>query len=443
MILISMKRAALLATIAALASIVLVFFLLGPALFTENSDESSIADVTDNKKQNASSPVRVAAGGIARFENVTNLTNNPNDSVYGQVAAAGNNVYVVWQESTDAANGRNYDIFFKRSQDQGSTFENDSITNLSKNSGFSEHPQLVTSKNSVYVVWADNTSGNKEVLFAKSADNGGSFDKAKDLSDSSSDSYNQEIAAFENNVYVVWQEQDDEGNNTIVFRASKDGGNAFEGPVILADESNGNVDPRSFPKVAAYGNAVYVVWSVTGDTDRKPGLFYVKSSDRGDTFSPITRLNGSKDVGEAQVGTYQDDVYVIWGGQDTAAVDRLFYVKSSDGGKTFTGPAGVDSATLANPLNVELAVMQVYNGIQPYFYIASQVVLSSGNDEILLVSSSDGGHTFAEAINLSNNTGISECPSIAVSGNDIFVIWEDLTAGNHEIFLSKGSVTYS
>src|SRR5215204_1139514 len=34
------------------------------------------------------------------FDNVTNLTNNPRDSVYGQVdASSENNVYVVWQDS--------------------------------------------------------------------------------------------------------------------------------------------------------------------------------------------------------------------------------------------------------------------------------------------------------------------------------------------------------
>lgn len=434
-----MKRAALLVAIAAVAGFALVFFLFGLVTSDENSNGSSLAGNVIGKEQDANIPVQQVAAGIVRFEDAINLTNNPNDSVYGQVAAAGINVYVVWQESTEESNVRNYDIFFKKIQ--VSTFEDSDTTNLSKNSGFSEHPQLAVSENSVYVVWADNTSGNKEVLFVKSADNGGMFDKAKNLSDSGSDSYNQEIAAFESNVYVVWQEHD--GNNAIVFRASKDGGDTFENPVTIA-EGNGNVDPRSFPKVAAYGNAVYVVWSVTGDTDREPGLFYVKSSDGGGTFSPITRLNGNEDVGEAQVGAYQDDVYVIWGGLDTATVDRLFYVKSRDGGKTFTDPAGMDSTTLVNPLNVELAITQVYNKgidqIQPY--IVGQVALSSENDEILLVSSQDGGHTFAEAINLSNNTGISECPSIAVSGNDIFVIWEDLTAGNHEIFLSKGSMTH-
>src|SRR5688572_23199726 len=31
--------------------------------------------------------------------NITNLTNNNEDSIYGQIAAFENNVYIVWQES--------------------------------------------------------------------------------------------------------------------------------------------------------------------------------------------------------------------------------------------------------------------------------------------------------------------------------------------------------
>lgn len=41
-------------------------------------------------------------------------------------------------------------------------------------------------------------------------------------------------------------------------------------------------------------------------------------------------------------------------------------------------------------------------------------------------------------INLSNNTGISECPSIAISKNYMYIVWEDFTPGNHEILFTKG-----
>lgn len=41
-------------------------------------------------------------------------------------------------------------------------------------------------------------------------------------------------------------------------------------------------------------------------------------------------------------------------------------------------------------------------------------------------------------INLSNNTGISECPSIAISKNYIYIVWEYFTSVNHEILFTQG-----
>ena len=73
------------------------------------------------------------------FQNATNLTNNPMDSVYGQVAAWNNNVYMLWQDSMSPG-FTNYDIFIKSSNDNGINFG--SPVNLSDNPGFSEHPQI-------------------------------------------------------------------------------------------------------------------------------------------------------------------------------------------------------------------------------------------------------------------------------------------------------------
>ena len=115
--------------------------------------------VSESRDKN---PVPVA------FENATNLTNNPMDSVYGQVAAWNNNVYMLWEESMPSGY-RNYDIFIKSSTDNGTTFG--APINLSNNSGFSEHPQIAAYRNNVYAIWADDTSGNRDVLFTKSEDN--------------------------------------------------------------------------------------------------------------------------------------------------------------------------------------------------------------------------------------------------------------------------------
>src|SRR5918999_4645815 len=128
-----------------------------------------------------------------RFENVTNFTDNPNDSVYGQVAASENNVYVVWEESTTSdLSNNNYDIYIKKSADWGESFAGNSnsiatdttteILNLSNNPGFSEHPQIAAYDEKVHVAWIDNSLDNKEILFARSVDNGTTFSEAINLS---------------------------------------------------------------------------------------------------------------------------------------------------------------------------------------------------------------------------------------------------------------------
>ena len=45
--------------------------------------------------------------------------------------------------------------------------------------------------------------------------------------------------------------------------------------------------------------------------------------------------------------------------------------------------------------------------------------------------------TFSSAINLSNNAGSSVEPAIAVSGNRVFVVWDDNTQGDEEIFYRR------
>ena len=77
-------------------------------------------------------------------------------------------------------------------------------------------------------------------MFTKSEDNGTTFSKVINLSNNSQNSNNQEISAFDENVYVVWQDID--SNNfysneineaekkplsNIVFKASLDTGKTF------------------------------------------------------------------------------------------------------------------------------------------------------------------------------------------------------------------------
>ena len=69
------------------------------------------------------------------------------------------------------------------------------LTNLSNNTGFSFNPQITTFESDVYVVWRDNSSGNDDIYFSASADNGTSFNSIKNLSNNIGRSDNPQIAS--------------------------------------------------------------------------------------------------------------------------------------------------------------------------------------------------------------------------------------------------------
>ncbi len=435
------------------------------------ADASTIE--TDNDDSSAQDTAR-----RIEFSNVTNLTDNPNDSVYPQVAASENNVYVVWEDSTttDLSNN-NYDIYIKKSADWGESFAGNSnssatditteVLNLSNNPGFSEHPQIAAYDEKVHVAWIDNSLGNKEILLATSIDNGTTFSEAINLSNTiNTNSRNLELSAFENNVYAVWLDEDEQGNGIILFKASNDGGETFSNPITIARNVTTNND-FTFPKVAAYGDNVYIAWnmvdsrSTQGEGEIITDLLYVKSSDQGNTFSPPIKLNNNGEkVGEAQLAAYNNAVYVVWGSSPYDHItSNLFFIKSTDNGNTFSNAIEVKNDNFVSPSNVEIVAVVGNNNSEgygeqslssspssqqvqePQLYITGQVPLSDQNEEIFLASSSDNGDTFNQiTTNLSNNSEFSECSSIAASANNIYVIWQDRTPGNNEALFTKAKI---
>lgn len=369
----------------------------------------------------------------ARFEEAINLTNNTQDSVYGQVVASNETVYVVWQDSVAAPgsqggkySSRNYDIFMSKSEDSGKTFS--PPVNLSNNPGFSEHPQASASKHGVYVVWADDSSGNREVMFSRISASGPDLD-VMNLSNNVLDSFNQEIAIHEDYVYVVWLETGADGNR-VVLRASSDGGETFGEQVIISE----NAGSATLPKVAADGRSVHVAWSVTEDRG-SDGLYHSASDDAGSRFSVEKKIGELNEFGEPQVVARNNRVYVISGGYEDIEVDGLLLAKSFDGGATFTAELIDGNGSFVNPLNVEAAVGRD----DSLLYVAGQVFVS-GDEEIILMPLrvETNGTKVLGLADLSSNDRTSECPSIAVSGSGIFVVWEDLSPGNHEILYARG-----
>lgn len=94
------------------------------------------------------------------------------------------------------------------------------------------------------------------------------------------------IATSDENVYVVWGNNDTTENNTeVMFRASNDGGQSYSNKINLSNSSRSNSTDFD---IEATDNNVIVSWWETNATSAEPVVIF--SNDHGTTFGPILRL---------------------------------------------------------------------------------------------------------------------------------------------------------
>src|SRR5215213_9080535 len=102
-----------------------------------------------------------------------------------------------------------------------------------------EEAPIATSGDNAYITWWSNKTGNEEVMFRASTDNGATFGDKINLSNTTAaDSDDAEIAASGDNVYVSWWERN-ETSDTPVARVSNDNGATFGPMMMLA--TNGTI----------------------------------------------------------------------------------------------------------------------------------------------------------------------------------------------------------
>lgn len=217
----------------------------------------------------------------------------------------------------------------------------------------SPRASIAASESNVYVSWWDNrTTGNNEIFFARSTDNGQTFSEAVNLSNSPGGSADNQITAQDNNVYVAWWDNRT-GNWEVFSRSSTDGGETFSEAVML--QGIGNSTFRLAPPqpniisvdtvLAGSGNNEYVVW-----WDNKTGnweVLFAGSTDNGATFADPINISSSPDLRSigARIAAEGDYVYISWIEMNPETGQRdVFVSTSSDQGETFGEPIMLTTA---------------------------------------------------------------------------------------------------
>jgi len=264
--------------------------------------ESHVYSSWVEKSSNTTTNILLAKSddqGIS-FQTPLYITQTAGNTGIPNLSADGNQVYLIWEDDHKG----NFEIFLTKSDDNGTSF--DTPLDISNNAGQSGAPQIVVSQNNLYAVWMDNTSGNIDILFAKSIDGGKSFGKSTNISNLSSDSGYPQFSVSGSNVYVAWTQTMPSKNYDIFFAKSNDTGKTFTTPINLSHDSGGS----GWPQIASDGN-IHVAW--VDDSTGKFNILVSKSSNKGVSFEgPINISNTKSESYDANIAKLGKDVYVVW-----------------------------------------------------------------------------------------------------------------------------------
>jgi hypothetical protein len=285
---------------------------------------------------------------------------------------------------------------------------------------------VASSGSVVHVVWYDDRDGNLEIYYKRSTDTGVSWGTDLRLTNNTAYSYRPSVAVSGSFVHVVWYDyRDGIYNGEIYYKRSTDGGVSWGADTRLTN----NTAESKYPSIVVSGSFVHVVWydSRDGNTD----IYYKHSTDAGVSWGADTRLtNNSASSYFPSVAVSGSFVYVVWNDYRDGN-DEIYYKRSTDAGVSW----GTDTRLTYNTSGSEYPSVTVSGSIV-------HVVWSDyrdGNYEIYYKRSTDAGVSWGADTRLTNNTGVSLYPSVAVSGSVVHIVWRDYRNGNDEIYYKRSA----
>jgi hypothetical protein len=274
----------------------------------------------------------------------------------------------------------------------------------------------------VHAVWYDNRDGNYEIYYKRSDDGGVTWGADTRLTDDPNWSYAPSVAVAGSEVHVVWEDDRDQ-DTEVYYKCSTDNGTTW-GPDVLVTTAAGS---QGMPSVAAIAGYVHVTWSdftMMGNTE----IYYGRSTDSGTTWeTPCQISNAAGFSTNSSIAAHESNVHIAWHDSRFAWFNNeIYYRHSTDGGVTWGVETRLtEDTTFSNTPSIAVSGSNVYVVWED---------MRDGNFEMYYKHSSDGGVNWGSDTRLTNDAADSHCPSVASSGPNIHLVWQDNRDGNEEIY---------
>jgi hypothetical protein len=305
-----------------------------------------------------------------------------------------------------------------RSSD-GQTF----TANPEPSAGF--FPQLVVEPNgAIDVAWLDFLNSNLHEV--RSTDGGATFSKDLTIWTTPKDAVTLAAAAGpQGQIYIFWSAEN-VAQCDILVTSSLDGAKTFSAPLQLSAANSGcNANP--VPLVDAAGN-LNVAWAANGNA-----VFFRRSTDQGQTFSTASQpaQNMIQVNSQEFVVGPSGEIDLVFGAAAIGDNFDVFFTRSTDHGATFSMPMKLNLPTVQNFTGGgDPAVAVDSSGKISVAWDDDSNGMLSGDFDIYLKTSTDGGATFSAAVNLSQTKGQSEVfPQIAINPLGVrYLVWSQTSS---------------
>lgn len=389
--------------------------------------------------------VGVAVPGLARaqlpFGPTVNVSGTGGDSRQPHmVLDPAGTLHIAWADDTGSPG--NYRILYKRSFDRGQTFT-DAIQ-LSSGGGAALRPRLAVRGGAVYLVWHEDVSATKDIMFSRSLNGGASFESPINISNTPGQSMEGRIAVGPSGtIFVVWDEASP--FRRIALSRSFDGGSSFESPqTVFGVAMPGDCRPGQptgactpYPGIAIdpASGRVYLVWHDLVDGNAQ--VLVSRSLDGGSSFSAPLKISHGVFHSHCAAITVGPSGKILVAYENRKQIEPhahdAMFTQSVDGGASFSPPVnlsnGPDFAFSDYPWPVEAP-----NGM---IVVGWEDNRAGGELDAVLATSTDGGRTFSQSQNLLNNDTSPSTEVVTLFGPDgtLYVAWEDYQNGQAEVFL--------
>jgi len=354
-----------------------------------------------------------------------NVSNTPEVSWNPAIAInrLNGHLFIVWN---DASNGED-EIFFSKSTDNGVTWS--TPVDISFTEGASYSPDIaVDSSGNMHVVWYDNSSGNWEILYTRSDDEGSIWTIPKNISNNTGASKKPSIIADKlNHLHIVWQDETT-GNSEIFYTQSLDGGVTWS---TKKDISNNGGASRNAVIASDNLNNLHVAWD--DDSLGNSEILYSKSINNGASWTTAKDIsnNGQYSYKPSIAVDSNNNIYLSWM-DNTPGNWEILVTRSSDNGANWTTVKDV-SNTPGDSLNPFISI----DSTNTIHLLWQDNYQTSGYND-LFYSKTANALNWTVPVNLLNNSGDSLALDVITDTSDnLHITFDDNTPGNWEIFYAK------